>query len=79
MTLTFDIHIGSCTHLVNKPNLNLPKNRSMSTKAHDYEQTWYYSRTQCCLYTKFQGHWPFGSREEDVFLPYMGMATIFVM
>ena len=33
------------------------------------------------LHTKFQGHWPFGSREEDFlrFLPYMGMAAILVM
>ena len=30
------------------------------------------------LYTKFQGHRPFGSGEEDFlrFLPYMGMAAI---
>ena len=28
-------------------------------------------------HTKFQGHWPFGSGEEDFlqFLPYMGMAA----
>ena len=33
------------------------------------------------LYAKFQGHRPFGSREEDVlrFLTYMGMAAILVM
>ena len=33
------------------------------------------------LHTKFKGHWPFGSREEDFlkFLPYMGMAAILVM
>ena len=33
------------------------------------------------LHTKFQGHWPFGSKEEDFlrFLPYMGMAAILVM
>ena len=33
------------------------------------------------LHTNFQGHWPFGSREEDFlkFLPYMGMAAILVM
>ena len=33
------------------------------------------------LHTKFQGHRPFGSREEDFlrFLPYMGMAAILVM
>ena len=33
------------------------------------------------LHTNFQGHWPFGSREEEVlkFLPYMGMAAILVM
>ena len=33
------------------------------------------------LHTKFQGYWPFGSREEDFlrFLPYMGMAAILVM
>ena len=33
------------------------------------------------LHTKFQGHWPFGSREKDFlrFLPYMGMAAILVM
>ena len=33
------------------------------------------------LHTKFQGHWPFGSGEEDFlrFLPYMGMAAILVM
>ena len=30
------------------------------------------------LHTKFQGHRPFGSEEEDFlrFLPYMGMAAI---
>ena len=33
------------------------------------------------LYTKFQGHWPFYSREKYLlwFLPYMGMVAIFVM
>ena len=33
------------------------------------------------LHTKFQGHRPFGSGEEYVFmfLPYMGMAAILVM
>ena len=33
------------------------------------------------LHTNFQGHWPFGSREEDflIFLLYMGMVAIFVM
>ena len=33
------------------------------------------------LHTKFQVHWPFGSREEDFgsFLAYMGMAAILVM
>ena len=33
------------------------------------------------LHTKFQGHRPFGSGEEDVlmFLLYMGMAAILVM
>ena len=33
------------------------------------------------LHTKFQGHRPFGSREEDFlrFLPYMGMVAILVM
>ena len=33
------------------------------------------------LHTNFQGHWPFGSREEDFlrFLPYMGMVAILVM
>ena len=33
------------------------------------------------LHTKFQGHQPFGSGEEDFlkFLPYMGMAAILVM
>ena len=33
------------------------------------------------LYTNFQGHWPFGSSEEDflMFLLYMGMAAILVM
>ena len=32
------------------------------------------------LYTKFQGHRPFGSGEEDFlrFLPYMGMVAILV-
>ena len=36
---------------------------------------WYYSSTRCMLYTKFQGHRPLGSKEEDLlsFLPYMGM------
>ena len=33
------------------------------------------------MHTKFQGHQPYGSREEDFlkFLPYMGMAVILVM
>ena len=33
------------------------------------------------LHTKFQGHWPTGSGEEDFlrFLPYMGMAAMLVM
>ena len=33
------------------------------------------------VYTKFQGHWPFGSREENFlrFLPCMGMGAILVM
>ena len=33
------------------------------------------------LHTKPQGHWPFGSGEEDflTFLPYMGMVAILVM
>ena len=33
------------------------------------------------MHTKFQGHRPFGSREEDFlrFLPYMGLAAILVM
>ena len=33
------------------------------------------------LYTKIQGHQPFGSGEEDFlrFLPYIGMAAILVM
>ena len=33
------------------------------------------------MHTKFQGHRPFGSREEDFlrFLPYMGMTAILVM
>ena len=33
------------------------------------------------LHTKFQGHWPIGSGEEDFlrFLPYMGMAAMLVM
>ena len=33
------------------------------------------------LHSKFQGHWPFGSGEEDFFrfLPYMDMASILVM
>ena len=33
------------------------------------------------LHTKFQGHRPFGSREEDFlwFLPYMGTVAILVM
>ena len=33
------------------------------------------------LHTKTQGHWPFGSGEEDFlrFLPYMGKAAILVM
>ena len=32
-------------------------------------------------HTKLQGHWPFGSRDEDflMFLPYMDMAAILVM
>ena len=32
-------------------------------------------------HTKFQGHWPFGSGEDDFFkfLPYMGMAAILVI
>ena len=32
-------------------------------------------------HTKFQGHWPFGSGEEDFlrFLPYIGMVAILVM
>ena len=33
------------------------------------------------LHAKFQGRWPFGSREEDIlrFLLFMGMAVILVM
>ena len=33
------------------------------------------------LHTKSQGHWPSGSGEENFkrFLPYMGVAAIFVM
>ena len=33
------------------------------------------------MYTKFQGHQPFGSREDDflMFLPYVGMSAILVM
>ena len=33
------------------------------------------------LHTNFEGHLPFGSREEDVlsFLPYMGMAATMVL
>ena len=33
------------------------------------------------LHTKFEGHWCFGSGEEDFlrFLPYIGMAAILVM
>ena len=33
------------------------------------------------LHTRFQGHRPFGSEEEDIlrFLPYMGMAAILVI
>ena len=32
------------------------------------------------MYTKIQGHWPFGSREDLFrFLPYMAMAAILVM
>ena len=33
------------------------------------------------MHIKIQGHWPFGSREEDFFrfLPYMAMAAILVM
>ena len=33
------------------------------------------------LHTKFQGHQPFGSGEDDFlrFLPYMGMVAILVM
>ena len=33
------------------------------------------------MHTKFQGHRPFGSGEEDFlrFLPYMGMAAILIM
>ena len=33
------------------------------------------------LHTKFRGHQPFGSGEEDIlrFLPYMGMVAILVM
>ena len=33
------------------------------------------------LYTKSQGYWSFGSREEDFkgILPYMGMAAILIM
>ena len=33
------------------------------------------------LHIKFQGHWPFGSVEEDFLriLPFMGMAAILVM
>ena len=32
------------------------------------------------LHTNFQGHWPFGSREDFLrFLPYMGMVAILVM
>ena len=32
-------------------------------------------------HTKFQGHWPFDSGENDflMFLPYMGMVAILVM
>ena len=33
------------------------------------------------LHTKFRGHWPAGSGEEDFegFLPYMGMAAILII
>ena len=33
------------------------------------------------LHTNFQGHWPFGSGEEDFlrFLPYIGVVAILVM
>ena len=33
------------------------------------------------LHTNFQGHWPFGSGEDDFlrFLPYIGVAAILVM
>ena len=37
--------------------------------------------TYMMLHTKFQGHGPIGSREEDFlrFLPYMGMVAMLVM
>ena len=38
--------------------------------------------TSPMLHTKSQGHWPSGSGEEDFFkgfLPYMGVAAIYVM
>ena len=30
-----------------------------------FEPIWLYLRTRYCIVTKFQGHRPFGSREED--------------
>ena len=61
------------------PNLTSPQNRSRSTQDCHLSKL---GSTQA-LDDAFQGHQPFGSKEEDIlrFLPYMyiGMAAILVM
>ena len=104
MTLTFDIHIGSCTRLVNCIHQLWHHRRNSFWKIHCFaffpyksirEQIWHCRKISQgqprviiwtklvvlehpMLHTKFKGHRPFGSREEDFlrFIPYMGMATI---
>ena len=61
------------------PILTLPLNRSRSTQGHHLNKLGSTGAPDATY--QLQGHCPFGSGEEDLlrFLPYMGVATIFIM
>ena len=94
MTLTFDIHIGSCNHLVSEKSIVLPfspyksiRDQDWTCRKIDQGQPRVIIWTNLAVlehpmpHTKFQGHRLFGSGDEDFlrFLPYMDMAAVLVL
>ena len=82
MTLTFDIHISSCTDLAESVRNQIWPCRKIG-QGQFRVIIWanLVVLEHPMLHTKFKSHWPFGSREEQFlrFLPYMNMAATLVM